>query len=84
MRTDVEGLFGATIKRARERRNLTGEAVRRLTGIHPTSLSFMERNQQEPSGEQIRRLAEALGLNISRLAALAARTQFTGRAKGAA
>lgn len=83
MASGFSPLFGETIRRARDRAGYTGEEMRRRTGIHPTSLSFMERNQQEPSGQQIRRLADVLGLNLAKLAAVAARTQFTGRGKAA-
>lgn len=74
-----ENLFGETIRRARERRGLTGEDIRRLADIHPTSLSFIERGEQAPSLEQIRRLADVLGLNAEKLAALALKSRVVPR-----
>jgi transcriptional regulator with XRE-family HTH domain len=82
METGGTNLFGTTIKAARERRGLTGEDLRERAGIHPTSLSFLERGQQAPTFEQIRRLSKVLGLKVERLAALAARSRFVRRGAG--
>jgi transcriptional regulator with XRE-family HTH domain len=79
MGTTRENLLGETIRRARERRGLTGEDVRRLADIHPTSLSFIERGEQAPSVEQIKRLAPVLGVSAAKLAALAVRSTFVAR-----
>jgi len=53
--------LGQQIKKARLRKRLTGDDVRRLAGTHPTSLSFFERGIREPSPAQFRELARALG-----------------------
>jgi transcriptional regulator with XRE-family HTH domain len=74
-----ENLVGKAIRGARERLGLTGEDVRRLADIHPTSLSFIERGRQAPSIEQLRRLAPVLKLNAARLAALAVKSSSRGR-----
>jgi transcriptional regulator with XRE-family HTH domain len=74
-----ENLLGETIKRARERLKLTGEDIRRHAGIHPTSLSFIERGEQPPSVEQLKRLATVLKIDAAKLAALAVRSTFVSR-----
>lgn len=78
-------LLGETIRKARETKGLTGADVHRITDIHPTSLSFIERGQQAPSFDQLRRLGAALGLDPARLAGLALKSEIRPRgAKGAA
>jgi transcriptional regulator with XRE-family HTH domain len=37
--------------------------MRRLAGVHPTSLSFIELGKREPSLAQLRRIAKALGVD---------------------
>ena len=59
--------IGRNIRRERERCGFTGDRVRELTSIHPTSLSFIERGMQEPSGEQLRALALAFNVPLTTL-----------------
>ena len=59
--------IGQNIRRERKRRKLTGEDVRRLAGIDPTSLSFFERGKREPRLYHLRRLAKAFDVPIARL-----------------
>lgn len=77
-----DNLFGETIRKARERLKLTGDDVRALADIHPTSLSFIERGQQAPSIEQINRLADVLRLSPTKLAALAIKSKVHPRGAG--
>jgi transcriptional regulator with XRE-family HTH domain len=46
---------------------MTGAALAEATGIHPTSLSFIERGRQWPSIPQIEAIARVLGARISDL-----------------
>lgn len=59
--------IGRNIRRERDRLKLTGEDVRRLAGIDPTSLSFFERGIREPNVRHLRRLARAFGVSFDRL-----------------
>jgi transcriptional regulator with XRE-family HTH domain len=82
MAAAAENLLGETIRKARERLGLTGDDIRRLADIHPTSLSFIERGQQNLSHEQIRRLAPVLHLSAKRLAVLALNASIRPRSAG--
>lgn len=55
--------LGKAIRDARRAARLTGEDMRRLAGIHPTSLSFIELGKREPSLEQLRNIAKALNVD---------------------
>jgi transcriptional regulator with XRE-family HTH domain len=79
MAAPVENLLGDTIRKARERLKLTGEDIRREAGIHPTSLSFVERGQQALSGEQMERLAPVLRIRAERLAVLQLKSRIVSR-----
>lgn len=68
---DTNSAIGQAIRSARLSLGLTGSDVRRLAGIDPTSLSFIERGKREPSLDHIRRLAKALDLDPVTLAAAA-------------
>ena len=46
---------------------MTQEALADITGLHPTYISGIERGKRNVSLENIKRLAEALGLPLSSL-----------------
>lgn len=64
---DVRVLFGDAVRRRREERALTQEALADLAGIHRTYLSDIERGSRNPSLVNITRLAKALKLTPSEL-----------------
>jgi transcriptional regulator with XRE-family HTH domain len=64
-------LLGSTIRDARKRLGLTGEQVRDLCGVDPTSLSMWERGERIPPLDRIEPLARALRLKPEKLASLA-------------
>lgn len=51
----------------RKQRQLSQLELARLSGVHNVNLSRYERGLAEPSGESIRRLAEALGVTVGHL-----------------
>ena len=61
--------LSATVRTLREDRGLTREAMAFHAGITTGSLAHIELAQACPSWETFRRLASALGLSTSRLAA---------------
>jgi transcriptional regulator with XRE-family HTH domain len=64
---------GAKIRATREGRGMTGAALAEAAGIHPTSLSFIERGRQWPSLPQVAAIAKALGVSPEKIG-------FPGRA----
>jgi DNA-binding XRE family transcriptional regulator len=63
--------LGAIVRQVRESRSVSIEALAESAGLHWTSLSLIERGQGNPSWTTVGALAEALGVKISEIAALA-------------
>jgi len=60
--------FSANLRRARERRGLSQEAVAALTGLHRTEISLLERAGREPRLATLIKLAAALDTPVEALA----------------
>jgi transcriptional regulator with XRE-family HTH domain len=56
-----------TIKRLRERRGLTQEALARKVGLHRVYLAQLEGQTKTPSLATLEKLAKALGVKVGRL-----------------
>jgi transcriptional regulator with XRE-family HTH domain len=54
--------FGAKLRAARERRNLSQERLARIADVHRTHVSALELGQREPSLTTLLILADRLGL----------------------
>jgi transcriptional regulator with XRE-family HTH domain len=54
--------FSDRLRDAREVRKLTQADVARRTGLQPSAISQFETGQREPSHENLRKLASALGV----------------------
>ncbi len=54
--------FGRNLRRQRDRRGLSQEALGHLCDLHPTEVSRLERATREPRLSTIVRLARALGI----------------------
>ena len=54
--------FARNLRRARERADLSQEALGERCGLHRTEISFLERGLREPRLSTITRLAEGLGI----------------------
>jgi len=59
--------FGITLKRARESRGLSQEAMAECAGISRSFLSEVERGESAPTLETMQKLAIALGERLSYL-----------------
>jgi transcriptional regulator with XRE-family HTH domain len=70
-RTEPQPGLGKAIKRLRAERGLSQEEVGLRAGIHPTWISHIESGRNNPAWGSVRRIAEALGVRLSELAALA-------------
>jgi transcriptional regulator with XRE-family HTH domain len=59
--------FAANLRARRSAAELTQEELGRLTDLHPTEISRLERAMREPRLSTIVRLARALGISASEL-----------------
>jgi len=66
-RHSVLTAFGLNVRRQREVRKLTQEALAEKAGLHPTYVSGIERGIRNPSLVIIARTAKALGITVSKL-----------------
>lgn len=65
--------LGAAIRSLRKSRKLSIEALAAQAGIHWTSLSRIERGEQNPSWDAVAELATVLEIDTAELARLAAK-----------
>lgn len=70
-RTEPQPALGTAIKLRREELGLSQEALGHAAGIHPTWISHIESGRNNPAWGSVRRIAAALGLKVSELAARA-------------
>jgi transcriptional regulator with XRE-family HTH domain len=70
-RTEPQPGLGRAIKRLRTERKLSQEEVGLRAEIHPTWISHIESGRNNPAWGSVRRIAAALGVRLSELAALA-------------
>ena len=56
-------LVGLNLKAERSRRDLTQEAVARLSGLGPTQIARMERGETDTGISKYLRVARAIGMN---------------------
>lgn len=70
-RTEPQPGLGMAIKRLRAERGLSQEEVGRRAEIHPTWISHIESGRNNPAWGSVRRIAAALEVRVSELAALA-------------
>ena len=72
-RSPDHGALGRAIRRAREARGLSQEALAERCGLHRTYVGGIERGERNPSYTNILRIAEALGERAAQLIAAAER-----------
>jgi len=63
--------LGLAVRELRKRRELSQEDLAHASGLHPTYLSGIERGQRNPTWRSLGRVTDALGVQMSELAALA-------------
>lgn len=61
--------LGHNVRRQRETKNLTQEALAERANLDPTYISGIERGRRNPGIKNVARLAKALGLRTSDLCA---------------
>jgi transcriptional regulator with XRE-family HTH domain len=62
---EIQKILGQSIRKHRERLDLTQEQLAEKSQTHRTYLADIERGARNPSIETVRRLAHALGVPIS-------------------
>ncbi len=67
-RAEPQAALGRAVKRLREERGLTQEAVAHAAGVHATWVSRLEGGNLNPSWGMVERVAMALGMKVSDLA----------------
>jgi XRE family transcriptional regulator, regulator of sulfur utilization len=72
-RAEPQAALGQAVKKLREEKGLTQEAVAHLADVHPTWVSRMEGGLLNPSWGMVARIASALGVSMSDLAKAAER-----------
>lgn len=70
-RTEPQPGLGRAIKQLRTERGLSQEEIGLHAEIHPTWISHIESGRNNPAWGSVRRIAAALGVKLSELAALA-------------
>lgn len=55
---------GKVLKEARLKKGLTQGELAEKSGIHPNTYARIERDEQEPGFETVKKLAKALGLKL--------------------
>lgn len=76
--SDTQRTFGLVIRQARERRQISQEALAAEAGLHRTYISLLERGQRNPSLSVILQLAAALKVSSPELL-----TAFESERRGA-
>ena len=59
--------FGVRLRELRKKQNLSLKQLSHSSGVHFTQLSRYERGMTQPTAEMIRRLADALGVEVASL-----------------
>jgi transcriptional regulator with XRE-family HTH domain len=67
-RAEPQVALGRAVRRLREERGLTQEAVAHVAGVHATWVSRLECGNLNPSWGMVERVATALGMEVSDLA----------------
>jgi transcriptional regulator with XRE-family HTH domain len=65
--TDPKSAFGRAVRRLREKRELSQEALAELAGIHRTYIGDVERGTRNIALVNMTLIAKALGVPLSRL-----------------
>jgi transcriptional regulator with XRE-family HTH domain len=81
-RTEPQPGLGKAIKQLRTERGLSQEEVGLRAEIHPTWISHIESGRNNPAWGSVRRIAAALDVKLSDLAALAEELESGPRTKG--
>jgi len=72
-RAEPQAVLGQAVRKLREDKGLTQEAVAHAAGVHPTWVSRLEGGKLNPAWGMVERVAVALGIKVSDLAKAAER-----------
>lgn len=78
-RSEPQTALGEAVRRLRESRELTQEAVAHAAGVHPTWVSRLESGALNPSWGMVTRVAAGLGVEVSELASATERLRVGGK-----
>lgn len=67
MKNDIVKDFGHTIRQLRSMRNISQESYAAMCDLHRTYISDVELGKRNVSLENIKKMADALGIQISEL-----------------
>jgi transcriptional regulator with XRE-family HTH domain len=73
LRQGISLAFGPLVRKHRQARKLSQEALAEKAGLHPTYIGLLERSQRTPTIDIAERIAKAVGLKLSQLVAEAER-----------
>ncbi|MGH7951738.1 MAG: helix-turn-helix domain-containing protein [Limisphaerales bacterium] len=68
-RVEFSDAFAAVLRRHREAKNLSRQALAQKAGLHQTYVGMIERGLSNPSLDTANALAEALGIPFAKLIA---------------
>ena len=68
-RLEMSDAFALVLRRHRERKALSQEALAEKADLHPTYIGMLERSLRNPSLNVIKELAKALGVPLAKLIA---------------
>jgi transcriptional regulator with XRE-family HTH domain len=61
----IQTAFGLTLKKLRQEKGLSQEALATHSGFHRTYISLLERGEKSPSLSTLDRLSQALDISLS-------------------
>ncbi len=64
---DLATIIGQRLRMYRIEKNLSQEKLAELAGCHPTYIGQLERGEKNATIESVSRIADALGVSLSRL-----------------
>jgi len=76
---EITKAFSVVLLRIRKEKGLTHEKLAELAGLHPTTISLLERNKRQPSITTVFLLAEGLGIEPDELVREVKKTRAKSR-----
>jgi len=80
-RLSISDAFSAVVKKHREKKALSRNALARLAGLHQTYIGLLERGERSPNLDTANAIAQALGTKLEELIAEAGGLPISSRRK---